>query len=300
MPELPEVETVRRGLGGALPGVVIKSVKLRRAGLRVPFPKGFAAALAGRRIVSIGRRAKYLLFHLDSGDVLIGHLGMSGRFSLLAAPPEKFAAHDHAVFYLNDGRCLIYNDARRFGLMTLAKEKTLASHRLLAALGPEPLGKDFSAAYLKKALLQRKGPVKPVLMDQSLVVGVGNIYASEALFIAGVSPFCLAAQAAEKTPALVSAIRRVLREAIASGGSSLRDFVQLSGETGYFQHCFQVYGREGQPCLSCRAPIQAVRQAGRTTFFCPSCQPQAGEHFVTYPHEKTASEPRRRKARANA
>lgn len=272
MPELPEVETVKRQLARALKGAAIASATLRRKDLRVPFPAGFAKAVAGQRIESIERRAKYLLFHLSGGRVLVAHLGMTGRFSLEAAHPRKFDAHDHAVFTLQDGRVLIYNDARRFGLMTLIERRALARHPLFEKLGPEPLGKDFDAAYLEQALSLRKGPVKTVLMDQALVVGVGNIYASEALFLCGIHPALSAAKAASKAPQLVSAIRAVLLAAIKSGGSSLRDFVHVSGEAGYFQHRFNVYGRAGKPCFSCHIPLRSIRQAGRSTFFCPSCQ----------------------------
>jgi len=272
MPELPEVETVCRGLEAALKGAVIKNVTLRRKDLRVPFPKGFAETLAGRRIQKIERRAKYLLFRFDSDDVLIAHLGMSGRFSVEKKAPKAFATHDHVVMTLTDGRVAIYNDARRFGLMLLAKKASLAAHPLLAGLGPEPLSEDFSPAYLKAKLAGRKGPVKPVLMDQALVVGVGNIYASEALFLVGLDPRTPAVKAALKADALVEAIRKVLGDAIASGGSSLRDFLHVSGEAGYFQHRFNVYGRGGKACFSCHKPIETLRQAGRSSFWCPRCQ----------------------------
>lgn len=275
MPELPEVETVRTGLEGALKGAVIRKVTLRRKDLRIPFPAGLAKALAGRRIESIARRAKYLLFRFDSDDVLVVHLGMSGRFSVEAKMPGTFGAHDHVVIELEDGRVAIFNDARRFGLVTLVKEAELETHPLFAHLGPEPFSKDFSAAYLKKALATRKGPIKPVLMDQTLVVGVGNIYASEALFLVGLDPRTPARDAAGKAAALIKAIRQVLGDAIASGGSSLRDFVHITGDTGYFQHKFNVYGYKEKPCHACATPIQSLRQAGRTTFFCPNCQKQA-------------------------
>ncbi|NBO18412.1 MAG: bifunctional DNA-formamidopyrimidine glycosylase/DNA-(apurinic or apyrimidinic site) lyase [Proteobacteria bacterium] len=271
MPELPEVETVRTGLARALEGATIAQVTLRRADLRQPFPPHLAAALRGSTISRVSRRAKYLLFSFDSDDVLIAHLGMTGRFSVQQGKP-KLATHDHVVMGLTDGRSVIYNDARRFGVMTLAKADVLAQHPLLAVLGPEPLDKGFSAAYLKKALLARKTPVKVALMDQALVVGVGNIYASEALFLAGVDPRKPAHEAAPKAAELVAAIRQVLQAAIASGGSSLRDFLQVSGDSGYFQHQFNVYGRQGQPCVSCGRPLEITRQAGRSTFFCGSCQ----------------------------
>ena len=272
MPELPEVETVRRALQSSLEGARIQSVKLRRKDLRVPFPPSFTRRLEGRTIQGIERRAKYLLFRLDSEELLITHLGMTGRFSIDAAAPRRYETHDHVIFLLADGRCLRYNDARRFGLMTLAQEAALPGHALLSHLGPEPLQAAFSDAYLAGALAARKGPVKPALMDQALVVGVGNIYASEALFLAKIHPATPARLAAKKAPLLAASIRRVLEAAIASGGSSLRDFVQLSGETGYFQHHFNVYGRKGEPCFACGSPVQKNVQAGRATFFCGSCQ----------------------------
>lgn len=273
MPELPEVETVRTGLEMALAGAVVQSVELRRKDLRTRLPADLPKKLGGRTIKKIERRAKYLLFTFDSDDVLVAHLGMSGKFII----PE-FAAgsgnhkHDHVVITLGDGRKLIYNDARRFGLMELTTRKALATHRLLAHLGPEPLSKDFSPAYLKEQLLGKKAPIKTVLMDQALVVGVGNIYASEALFLARIHPGTPASKAAKHSELLVKSIQSVLKDAIASGGSSLRDFVKVSGEAGYFQHRFNVYGKAGKPCISCRIPVESSRQAGRSTFYCPSCQ----------------------------
>ena len=271
MPELPEVEMVRTGLEMALQGAVIRKVTLRRGDLRTPFPKGFADALTGRKITSIARRAKYLLFYLNDGDVLVAHLGMTGRF-LVEQKMPKLTAHDHVVFELQDGRVVIFNDARRFGLMTLVKKNALKADKLFAGLGPEPLDKEFSVAYLKTALAKRKGPIKTALMDQKLVVGVGNIYASEALFLAGIDPRKPAYKTAPKAKEMVAAIRKVLNDAIASGGSSLRDFLHVSGEAGYFQHHFTVYGRKGQPCMTCKTPVRAIRQGGRSTFFCPRCQ----------------------------
>jgi formamidopyrimidine-DNA glycosylase len=272
MPELPEVETVRRGLEMALKGARINGVELRRKDLRTPFPGDFAKKLAGRTIESIGRRAKYLLFYLDSDDVLIAHLGMTGRFSIEPKPPQKFAAHDHVVFTLADGCVLLFNDARRFGLMAIEKKNKLTTHSLFKHLGPEPFDKNFSPDYLRTQLLKRKMAIKPVLMDQELVVGVGNIYASEALFLAKIHPRTPAHKAAERSTKIIKAIRKVLELAIASGGSSLRDFLHVSGETGYFQHQFNVYGRKGEPCVRCGTPIQSIQQAGRSSFFCKRCQ----------------------------
>jgi len=272
MPELPEVETVRRGLENALSGAIIESVQLKRKNLRVAFPANLAKALTGRTIRSIERRAKYLLFRLDSEDVLIAHLGMSGRFLINLTEPKKFSPHDHLIIRLEDGRTLIFNDARRFGLMTITQSKKVEKHPLLTHLGPEPLDKDFSSSYLKSKLANRRSAIKPVLMDQHLVVGIGNIYASEALFDAGINPKRMACDVADKASVIIKSIHKVLDAAIASGGSSLRDFMNIEGSAGYFQHAFFVYGREGKPCLKCRTPIKAIRQSGRSTFFCPKCQ----------------------------
>lgn len=272
MPELPEVETVRTGLEKSLKGAVIADVQLKRADLRFPLPKHMAKRLKGARIENVARRAKYLLFTLDNGETILAHLGMSGRFSVLSGMPKQFAKHDHVVFALKDGRAVVYNDARRFGIMDVVKTKDVERHELLSHLGPEPFSKEFSASYLKAKLEKRKGPVKPGLMDQQLVVGVGNIYASEALFCAGILPQTQAHKATAKAGLLVKCIRKVLRSAIASGGSSLRDFVHVSGETGYFQHQFNVYERGGEPCFQCGTPISVTRQAGRSTFFCRVCQ----------------------------
>jgi formamidopyrimidine-DNA glycosylase len=298
MPELPEVETVRRALEQSVQGAIIGNVMLRRKDLRVPFPPGFAKALCGQRIASVRRRAKYLLLELENGQVWLAHLGMSGRFSV-GAPAKEHDRHDHVVVQLQDGRELIYNDARRFGLMAICPRDALAQHPLLAGLGPEPLDDAFSPAYLEAALLRRSGPVKPALMDQALVVGVGNIYASEALFLAGIHPQASARDAAAHAPALVRHIRHVLQAAIASGGSSLRDFFQLSGETGYFQHQFQVYGRQGKPCFSCKSAIETLRQAGRSSFFCPHCQKQGRSNPSTTQHKAAvkAGKPRLSKAK---
>ncbi len=272
MPELPEVETVRRGLEQALKDATIKKVTLRRHNLRIPFPDNISTLLEGRRIKAIRRRAKYLLFDFDSDDVMIAHLGMTGRFSVEAKAPKRFSKHDHAVFELSDGRVTIYNDARRFGLITLCKRAETSTHPLFAALGPEPLEEEFSVAYLKTALARRKAPIKTVLMDQAVVVGVGNIYASEALFLSGVDPRKPALEAAGKAKQMIVSIRKVLDDALASGGSSLKDFLHVSGESGYFQHQFNVYGRSGKPCISCHKPVAMLRQAGRSTFFCKYCQ----------------------------
>ena len=270
MPELPEVETVMRGLAASVTGRRIASVQLGRKDLRIPFPKDFANIIRGARIAQLSRRAKYLIFTLDNGMSIIAHLGMSGSFSVSA--PRKPKAHDHVIITLDDGRTVIYNDPRRFGVMTLCKTTALEKHALLSSLGPEPFSKAFNANYLASQLVRRTGAIKPVLMDQKLVVGVGNIYASEALFLAGIDPRKPAARAAPKATLLITCIRKVLADAIESGGSTLRDFANASGEAGYFQHKFNVYGREGEPCFACQSPIRILRQAGRSSFCCPRCQ----------------------------
>jgi len=272
MPELPEVETVVRGLAASITGSKIAGVLLRRKDLRTSFPKDFARIVQGARITQVARRAKYLIFTLDNGHSILAHLGMSGRFSVLPKLPPKYETHDHVVFTLADKRVLIYNDPRRFGVMTHTKTDSIMQHALLKNLGCEPFSDEFTASALKAQLLRRKGPVKPVLMDQKLVVGVGNIYASEALFLAGIDPQKPASAIASKAPLIIKSIRKVLADAIESGGSSLRDFVHISGEAGYFQHRFNVYERAGEPCLSCKTPIETIRQAGRSTFYCRRCQ----------------------------
>lgn len=272
MPELPEVETVRTGLARAVVGKTIVRVELRRADLRFPFPPNFAEKLSGGRIQAISRRAKYLLFEVSGNQILLSHLGMTGRFSTHARAPKTYEKHDHVVLHFEGGSVLVYNDARRFGMMDVCDATALPVHPWLAHLGPEPLEKNFSAAYLKRALLARKTAVKLAIMDQEMVVGVGNIYASEALFKAGIHPRTPAADAASRAGALNKAIREVLHAALASGGSSLRDFVDVQGETGYFQHQFAVYGRDKKPCFTCASEIQLLRQGGRSTFYCPNCQ----------------------------
>ena len=273
MPELPEVETVCRGLSGVLEGRRLVRVELRRKDLRIPFPKGLVAAATGARVDKIHRRAKYILMDLDNGQVLIAHLGMSGRMVVAKknAPLEK---HDHVVFVTDDGTEVRFNDPRRFGLLTYTSADALDSHKLFRHLGPDPLGNQFNPEALSAALKGRKTSIKVALLDQRIVVGVGNIYACESLYRAKISPKRKAGTVAgERADRLVPAIRKVLNEAIASGGSSLRDHVQPSGELGAFQHSWQVYGRAGKPCrLHPDTPIKRIVQAGRSTFFCPRCQ----------------------------
>jgi formamidopyrimidine-DNA glycosylase len=278
MPELPEVETVCRGLEKVLAGRKIAAIETRRQGLRHPFPAGLGR-LAGARITAVRRRAKYILLPLDDGKTLVLHLGMSGR--LLVRPKgEDFAPekHDHMLMTMADGTKVVFNDARRFGIVELL-DGDIARHRLFSHLGPEPLEKDFSAAYLAEKLKGKKVAIKLALMDQRLVVGVGNIYASEALFRAGISPKRRAGSVKKAEAGnLVKAVRQVLQDAIKAGGSSLKDYVQTDGELGYFQHRWAVYDKAGKKCPGCfcdpakTGGIQKFTQGGRSTFYCPRQQ----------------------------
>ncbi|HXG79154.1 MAG TPA: bifunctional DNA-formamidopyrimidine glycosylase/DNA-(apurinic or apyrimidinic site) lyase [Methyloceanibacter sp.] len=281
MPELPEVETVRRGLEPILVGNAFARVEQRRKDLRFPLPERFGERLSGRKVKALDRRAKYLLARLDDGEVLIMHLGMTGRFSVngtTTTPPPK---HEHVVFHLGDGTRIRYSDARRFGYMDLIPAKNLDSHALFKGLGIEPLSGALTPAWLASRLKGKKTPIKPALVDQRLIAGLGNIYACEALFHAGISPLkpagSLATKSGEptaKTEALVAAIKAVLEDAIKAGGSSLRDYRRADGELGEFQHRFRVYGREGKPCSrkGCGGTVRRIVQGGRSTFYCPTCQ----------------------------
>jgi formamidopyrimidine-DNA glycosylase len=280
MPELPEVETVRLGLMGALAGKRIARAVVNRPDLRIPFPAGFASRLEGRRITALERRAKYLLARLDDGWVWVVHLGMSGRMTAGAVgslPPADI--HDHVAITTEDGIEVRFRDPRRFGLMTLVRDDGLGAHPLFAALGPEPLSGDFDAARLAFAIKGRRTSIKAALLDQRVVAGLGNIYVCEALFQSRISPKRLAGRIqGERATALVRAIKSVLKKAIAAGGSSLRDHRQPSGELGYFQHSFCVYDREGHPCPGCTCDvattggIRRIVQGGRSTFYCPRQQ----------------------------
>jgi formamidopyrimidine-DNA glycosylase len=290
MPELPEVETVRRGLQPVLEGHRIVRAETRRLDLRVPFPANFAARLKGRQVTRLWRRAKYLLAEMDNGETLVIHLGMSGRMSVHtpATRPElgvhgleivrevASSSHDHVVIETDAPAQIVFTDPRRFGLMILIETKLLGAHPLLASLGPEPLSKKLNPAYLDTAFKKKRTPIKSALLDQRVIAGVGNIYACEALFRAGVSPKRLAINVHLKSlDALAISIKAVLREAIAAGGSSLRDHKRVNGELGNFQHNFAVYGREGQPCpagCGSGSTIKRIVQAGRSTFYCPRCQ----------------------------
>jgi formamidopyrimidine-DNA glycosylase len=291
MPELPEVETVRRGLMPAMLGARIDKVELRRMDIRFPFPAGFAKRLGGRRIVDVSRRAKYLLFELDSGETLIAHLGMSGSFrvekAVVSTPGEflyersKDPKHDHVVLTLDNGCVVTYNDPRRFGFMDLATSGALADHPRLSGLGAEPLAPEFDAHCLAKLFAGARTSLKAALLDQKRIAGLGNIYACEALFRARLAPSRQAGILADAhgaptraAAAIAEAIHNVLEEAIEAGGSTLRDHRQTNGELGYFQHVFKVYDREGLPCMRerCRGIVARVVQSGRSTFYCSKCQ----------------------------
>ncbi|MGO9423227.1 bifunctional DNA-formamidopyrimidine glycosylase/DNA-(apurinic or apyrimidinic site) lyase [Roseiarcus sp.] len=288
MPELPEVETVRRGLEPAMVGARIDKVEVRRADIRFPFPPRFRERLTGRRIEALTRRAKYLLLRLDGAETLIVHLGMSGSFRVEDATPGAFhhprskdPKHDHVVIHLDNGKVVTYNDPRRFGFMDLARDDALDRHPRLAELGDEPLAADFDAARLAALFKASRAPLKSALLDQKRIAGLGNIYVCEALFRAKLSPFRPAGDLANASGgptkagrALTKAIRSVLEEAIEAGGSSLRDHRQTDGELGYFQHNFDVYDREGLACRrpGCGGTIARYAQSARSTFYCPVCQ----------------------------
>ena len=275
MPELPEVETVRLGLEIAMAGRLLARVAQRRPDLRRPFPPLFAERLTGRRIERLTRRAKYLILHLDDGAALLVHLGMSGRLLVGRQDGAPPGAHDHVIFDLDDGGRVVFNDARRFGLMDLTETALLADHPLLRGIGPEPLEESFTPKLLAARLAGKASAIKVVLLDQTVVAGVGNIYASEALFRAGIAPMRPAGGLKPREIGkLVPSIKDVLTEAIAAGGSSLRDHRRPDGELGYFQHGFKVYDREGRPCpgCDCREGIRRIIQGGRSTFYCAAKQ----------------------------
>ena len=287
MPELPEVETVRRGLEPALVGARFVTVEARRADLRVPFPDRFVERLTGRRIEALTRRAKYLLAALDSGETLVMHLGMSGSFRVeqdgetlvqtFHYERSKKETHDHVVFTLDSGTRIIYNDPRRFGSMILAPTASLAQHPAFRDLGVEPLSEDFDAAHLAAVLEGARTPLKSALLDQTRIAGLGNIYVCEALHRARLSPLREAGTLSGKkreAGALAKAIRDVLEEAVEAGGSTLRDHRRTDGELGYFQHSFAVYDREGAACPHprCKGTITRIVQGARSTFYCPVCQ----------------------------
>jgi formamidopyrimidine-DNA glycosylase len=282
MPELPEVETVRRGLAPAMEGTVIARAEVNRPDLRWPFPPRMAERLDGQRVERLRRRSKYILADLSGGESLLVHLGMSGRMTVSGDPLGRFVhahpmpeKHDHVVFHMANGARITFNDPRRFGAMDLMATAGAEAHPLLAALGPEPLGNQFHEAHLVAALRGRNTPIKAALLDQRIVAGLGNIYVCEALYRAGIHPARKAGRiSAARVASLVPIIRQVLEEAIEAGGSSLRDYRQADGELGYFQHRFDVYGREGQPCRTpgCGDTIRRIVQSGRSSFYCASCQ----------------------------
>jgi len=270
MPELPEVETVRTGLEPLLSGREISAISCHRTGLRYPFPD--FSTLTGQRITTVSRRSKYLLFELDGTQTLVWHLGMTGQFHLLSAEDEK-AKHEHVRIDLLGGESLRYRDARRFGYAGLLDSLTLLSHPWFASLGPEPLSPSFTTEHLLAICHGRKAPIKTVIMDASVVVGVGNIYAAESLFRAGIHPARAAGNISKKRLArLTFTIKQVLTEAIAAGGSTISDFVKADGKPGYFTHSFQVYGRENSACFHCGKAIKRITQSGRSSFYCPGCQ----------------------------
>ncbi len=287
MPELPEVETVRRGLEPAMSGHVVEKAEVNRPDLRWPLPENMAARLSGRRVLGLRRRSKYILIDLDKEETLLVHLGMSGRMLIsgrivgdfhhdvgVAEHPEP-QKHDHVVFHMTSGARVTFNDARRFGAMDMFPTGSESEYWLLRDLGPEPLGNEFDGDYLAARFAGRKTPVKSALLDQGIVSGLGNIYVCEVLFRAGIDPRRHAGRIAERrVQSMVPIIRDVLSEAILAGGSSLRDYRQADGELGYFQHTFQVYDREGQPCVSdgCTGTVTRFVQSGRSTFACLQCQ----------------------------
>jgi formamidopyrimidine-DNA glycosylase len=274
MPELPEVETVRRGLVPVMEAQVIARADIRRPDLRWPFPPRMAERLTGQQVLRLRRRSKYILCDLASGETLLIHLGMSGRMTinLEPLPPEK---HDHVVLDMDSGTRITFNDARRFGAMDLCATDECEGHKFLRELGPEPLGNEFDEAYLQAALKTRNTPIKSALLDQKLIAGLGNIYVCEALWRAHIAPTRKSSSlSAKRVGALVPVIRAVLGDAIAAGGSSLKDFRQTDGELGYFQHSFAAYGREGEACRTpdCKGKITRIVQSGRSTFYCNRCQ----------------------------
>ncbi len=267
-----------RGLMPAMTGQRITRATVRRAGLRWPFPENFAARLAGARIEGMQRRAKYILMALDSGESLLVHLGMSGRVTIDETGKQPPGKHDHVVLDMENGIRILFNDPRRFGALDLAGTAGIDSHRLLAALGPEPLGNHFNPDDLYARLRGRKSAIKSAMLDQKIVAGLGNIYVCEALWRAGIAPQTKSnALGQAQVAGLVAHIRDVLTEAIAAGGSSLKDYRQADGALGYFQHAFKTYGREGAPCLKpgCKGKIARITQSGRSSFYCPACQQEA-------------------------
>jgi formamidopyrimidine-DNA glycosylase len=282
MPELPEVETVRRGLEPAMKNQLIAKADVNRPDLRWPFPPNLADRLTGARVLGLRRRSKYILIDLDSDETLIVHLGMSGRMLVSGIQLGQFfldhpavEKHDHVVLHMENNARITFNDARRFGMMDLAVTAAVEQHKLLASLGPEPLGNSFDEAYLISAFAGKTAPIKSLLLDQRIIAGLGNIYVCEVLYRAKILPMYKAGGLSKsRIGKILPIIREVLEEAILAGGSSLKDYRQTGGELGYFQHNFQVYDREGLPCASgeCTGVIKRVTQVGRSSFYCPICQ----------------------------
>jgi formamidopyrimidine-DNA glycosylase len=291
MPELPEVETVVRGLRPALEGRIISGITLSQHRLRFPYPDGFAERLQGRRFIAVRRRAKYILAGLEGGQTLLWHLGMTGRFTVkppqgparnlgefydeTAADTDGTGTHQHVVFTLDDGSRITYSDPRRFGFADLIGDSEMAAHKLLCDIGPEPLGNEFNAEHLAKAFHGKKAPLKAALLDQHVVAGLGNIYVSEILHRAGLRPSRAAKTVkADKLDLIVRHTRAVLEEAILAGGSTLQDFAHADGARGEFQQRFLVYDREGEPCQTpaCKGSVKRIVQSGRSSFYCPKCQ----------------------------
>ncbi|MDJ0858891.1 MAG: bifunctional DNA-formamidopyrimidine glycosylase/DNA-(apurinic or apyrimidinic site) lyase [Dinoroseobacter sp.] len=282
MPELPEVETVRRGLEPVMSGARITRADIRRPDLRWPFPARMSERLKGARVDQLRRRSKYILADLDTGETLLIHLGMSGRMIIEGAPVGTFhheqsapGKHDHVILQMENGTRIVFNDARRFGAMDLLDTANAEAHPLIAVLGPEPFSNAFNEDYLAARLKSKMTPIKSALLDQKLVAGLGNIYVCEALYRAGIHPARKAGRiSSTRVAGLVPIIRDVLSEAIEAGGSSLRDYRQADGDLGYFQHRFRVYGREGEPCRTpdCPDVVRRIVQSGRSSFYCPTCQ----------------------------
>ena len=282
MPELPEVETIMRGISPFLEGATIKKIILNRADLRWPFPENFESRIKGAKVLNLKRRSKYILVELSTGETLLIHLGMSGKILVSNSKIGNYfyesaqaSNHDHVIFALNDGTVITYNDPRRFGAMDLTKTDDLNNHKFLQKLGPEPLGNNFNSEYLKIKLSKKESPIKNVLLDQSIVAGLGNIYVCEALFMSGISPKKKASKISKnKCDELVLNIRTILISAIEAGGSSLKDFTDIQGNPGYFQFDFHVYGRDNEWCKTrdCDHKIKRISQSGRSSFYCPRCQ----------------------------
>ena len=275
MPELPEVETVMRGIQPALEGMKLINVEQRCAKLRWPIPYNLVIRLKGRRVTGIARRAKYIIWYFDNETAMILHLGMSGRISITSHRPAVLEKHDHLIFTIEDGTVIRFNDARRFGMVDLVPSDQIFQHRLLKSLGPEPLGNDFSSIGLGAMLEGKQQPIKNALLDQSVVAGLGNIYVCESLYRSNISPRRLAMNVkGRRLGELFANIKDILNEAIIAGGSTLRDHAQTNGDLGYFQHNFMVYGREGEVCKKsgCVGEIKRIIQSGRSTFYCAKCQ----------------------------